>query len=85
MLEGEPEADREWLLVEAGRDVVGDEFADGVVDGGDLVGVEGVAKSQGVGQDSRPEGEHRLIAAELVVLRDDEREQYTEAPPRAAG
>ena len=63
--EGEPEADRERLA--AG--VVGEQLARGVVDRGDVVGVEGVAQAEGVGQDADADGEDGVVAAEREVLR----------------
>src|SRR4051795_4461710 len=59
--------------------VRGEKLAGGVVDRRDVVGVEGVSKAEGVGQDADPDGEDRLVAAEREVLRGDEAEQDPEA------
>ena len=58
--------------------VVGQQLAGGVVDGGDVVGVEGVPQPEGVGEDADADGEDRVVAAEVEVLRDDDAEQDAE-------
>ena len=49
--EGEPEADRQRPLA------LGHQLAGGVVDGGDVVGVEGVPHAEGVGGDAEADAE----------------------------
>ena len=65
--EGEEVADAERALA------VVDQLAGGVVDGGDVVGVEGVAHAQGVGQHAGPEAED-LVRADVVVAADGRRQ-----------
>ena len=60
--EGEPEADRQRALA------LGHQLAGGVVDRGDVVGVEGVPHPQGVGGDAEADAED-LMRADLVVVR----------------
>ena len=71
MAHGEPEADRFGPLA------VGHQLAGGVVDGGDVVGVERVPQSEEVGGDAQPHTEY-LGAGAIVVRRDDEH-QHREA------
>jgi len=72
---------------------VGDEFAGGVVDGGDVVSIEGVAGAQGVGGDAQAEAEGLGTDPEVVgyhqggqdaegqdVQDGDDREQAPGAP-----
>ena len=61
--EGEEEADAQRPLA------VVDQLAGGVVDGGDVVGVERVPHAQGVGQDPGPEAED-LGSGDVVVPAD---------------
>ena len=62
--EGEPEPDRHRALA------VVHELAGGVVDGGDVVAVEGVPHAQGVGGEADAEAEG--LGAEAVVMRRDQ-------------
>lgn len=65
MAQGEPESDRQ------GSTPVGHEFSGGVVDRRDVVGVEGVAASEGVSGQPDPQSEG--LGAQAVVVRGDER------------
>ncbi len=67
--EGEEEPDRQRPLA------VGHQLAGGVVDRGDVVGVEGVAQTQGVGGDPEADAEHLAVGPEVVVPRGDDRDQ----------
>jgi hypothetical protein len=70
--EGEEEADAQRPLA------LVHQLAGGVVDGGDVVGVEGVPHAEGV-------GEHRDADAEaLVVLGDDQEDEDCRSRRRAA-
>ena len=64
--------------------LVGEQLARGVVDRGDVVGVEGVAQAERVGQDADADGEDGVVAAEREVLGRDEAEEDAEARARAA-
>jgi hypothetical protein len=55
------------------------QLAGGVVDGGDVVGVEGVPQPEGVGEHADTDGEDRVVTAERVVLREHESEEDTQA------
>ena len=44
-----------------------------------MIGVEGVAQSEGVGEYADSDGEDRMVAADVVVPRNDEAEQDSEA------
>ena len=68
--EEEPDAERPLALAH--------ELARGVVDRGDVVGVEGVAQPQRVGRDPHPETEH-AAGTEAVVVRHYDRQQQEEA------
>ena len=59
--------------------VVGQQLAGGVVDRGDVVGVERVPQPEGVGQHADADVEDRVVAAEVVVLRHDQAEQDAES------
>ena len=69
--EREEEADAQRPLA------VAHQLARGVVDGADVVGVEGVAHAERVGRDADADAED--AGAELEVLRRDEAEQEAEA------
>jgi len=69
--EAEPEADAHRLLA------VCHQLAGRVVDGRDVVGVEGVAHTQGVGRDAEPDADD--LATDAVLRRHDEGEEH--APP----
>ena len=58
--------------------LVGEQLARGVVDRRDVVGVEGVAQPERVGQDPDADGEHRVVAAEPEVLRRHQTEEDAE-------
>ncbi len=70
--EGEPEADRDRALA------VRHELAGGVVDGGDVVRVEGVPHTEGVRGQPQPDAE-QLRRRHVVVVRDDQGEQHAPA------
>ena len=80
MAEGEPEPDRERLRLArpASVDVVGEQLAGGVVDRGDVVGVEGVPQAEGVGQHADPDAVDAGGPPELVALGHDQEEQDAE-------
>ena len=61
-----------------GRHVLGHQLAGGVVDGGDVICVEGVPQSEGVSQDADADVEHRVLAAEGEIVRHDQEEQRAE-------
>ena len=71
--EGEEVADAERALRPLDLAPLVHQLAGGVVDGRDVVGVEGVAQAQGVGEDAHPDPEA------LVVARDDEGDEDPEA------
>ena len=71
MAEREEEADAQRPLA------VGHQLAGRVVDGGDVIGIEGVAHPERVGRDADADAED--AGAELEVLRRDEPEQQSEA------
>jgi hypothetical protein len=75
----EPEPHGERLTAATVRGVVGHDLAGGVVDGRDVVGVEGVPHPERVRQDAHPDREDRVVAAELEVLRGDQPEQHAKA------
>jgi hypothetical protein len=67
---GEPEAHR------FRTPPVRHQFAGGVVDGGDVVGVDAVAQAVGVGGQPETDAEH--LGADLVLVRGDQQEQRAE-------
>jgi hypothetical protein len=67
MAEGEPEPHRDRAFA------VGHQLAGGVVDGRDMVGVEGVSQAQGVGGDAEPDAEH--LRAHRVVPGNHDQQQ----------
>ena len=69
--EAEPEADAHRALA------VGHQLAGGVVDGRDVVGVEGVPHAEGVRREAEADAEDR--AADLVVVRGDDPDQQPPA------
>ena len=71
--QGEPEADRQRALP------LGHQLAGGVVDGGDVVGVEGVPHAERVGGHAQPDAED-LARADLVVRAARRRRRSTPQP-----
>ena len=69
--EAEPEADAHRALA------LGHQLAGGVVDGGDVVGVEGVPHAEGVRREAEADAEH--LAADVVAVRGDD--AHEQAPP----
>ncbi len=70
--EGEPEPDRQWSAA-----AVGEQLAGGVVDRGDVVGIEGVPQAESVGEHADPDAEHPG-GSEVVVRRRDEDDEHAE-------
>ena len=71
MPEGEPEPHR------LGSGAVGCQLASDIVDGGDVVGIEGVSQAQHVGGDTEADGKH--LRANLVPLGRHHQDQRAEA------
>jgi hypothetical protein len=72
MSEREPEADRHRTLA------LRHQLAGGVVDRGNVIGVECMPHAKGVGGEAQPDAQH-LGRADLVVLRRHDSDEYAPA------